>query len=1045
MPPDSGGTAGQGAIRQKEGVGVGERNCLAMRKPNSPPTPPNATERDSLARSYSYTLDGTVLSLTRAALKQLTIHRRDTSSAGRRERRRMAAILRDDRLQARINKAIQRQLDKVERRAPPKKIRIRVKPQNRRAFRRKERKIAESRSIFDLPSYDGPIIDRQGRQGIVMTLEYDGAKRHSFGIVGRRIVYISDPDHCELDTLGRAIFISNMGGDLAEILMGADLVELAQRESRADAKLDVSIIIQLPHDVPQEVRVAIMKAVSHELFGRHGLPYAASLHHPDPNGDQRNYHCHIVGSWRPMTRSAPYSWEIAEDYRSDLDGAAYWRHARRRVAEIMTATLERAGTERHYTHLSNAERGLVHKPQKKLDKRKTRTAREGEFVADVEANRRTMEANVALATALETKREERRQRRLKRRLAAIARIELARVPKRDLRRVTCVETDLSAPKIRPMMGPQTTIAPSLAAVQSLRTPSGNAPAIAAPFGITMHLRQVVPTAPNWPTTRPVAPAFSPSHDLPQTVRPVAETKPQVQSNASIEPVTAISHRVAPTLRPVGPRKPKNPTITIKQVRPKALSEGLAGVVQPVRKPAPATAKVRPVGKPETADVTLRPVGVARVTHGVPRIEPVSGGSDRGITGTTVGPVVRPSSRLPLVMPVHRAEPPAQAKVEPVSRPTVTTPIIAKVKAGITTASPKLGIISPVLPTASGRIPMAAVTPVDPPKGQSRTGPSLSPVQPVASLSRQSNLRPVKPPRRVGIPDIRTVSPKTDTPAAGPVVTSADSPRTKAASAVRRIDRAVARGIDPALEETMRAFGERLASIAASRSGKRNPDVSSAWDKAPMIMAGRSHKSASDTTLQDDLVREVHAARTFIDRVRDKAVHVGTDEDGLVLPMPVYWPEHGLTRRGLSDPRVQAELVRMEQRQADYMKHIHPILRETVTATLLAKGSPAIIEKLPEAERAEAQAWAATGIWTKLMRWVTEEGEQRSRRELRRWREARARGDGSHFAAAAKAEAQWTKWPVDPPPDDRRVLSEDARQHRARLAAEQDASRQGGIG
>ena len=129
-----------------------------------------------------------------------------------------------------------------------------------------------------------------------------------------------------------------------------------------------------------------------------------------------------------------------------------------------------------------------------------------------------------------------------------------------------------------------------------------------------------------------------------------------------------------------------------------------------------------------------------------------------------------------------------------------------------------------------------------------------------------------------------------------------------------------------------------------------------------------------------------------------------------------------------------------------MKRIHPLLRATVTATLLAKGSPAIIEKLPEAERAETRAWAATGIWTKLMRWVTEEGEQRSRRELRRWRKARARSDGSHFAAAAKAQVQRERWPVDLAPDDRRVLSEDAKQHRARLAAQQQAaSRQGGIG
>ena len=810
----------------------------------------------------------------------------------------------------------------------------------------------------------------------------------------------------------------------------------------------MSIIIQLPHDVPQEVRVAIMKAVSHELFGRHGLPYAASLHRPDPNGDQRNYHCHIVGSWRPMTRTAPYSWEIAEDYRSDLDGAAYWRHARRRMAEIMTGTLERAGTERHYTHLSNAERGLVHKPQKKLDKRKTRTAREGDFVADVEANRRTMEANIALAKALETKREERRKRAFKRRLAAIACVELTPLPKLDHRRVTRVDTDRSAPKIGPVMAPQTTSALALTAVESLRMPPGSAPATAVPApassGFAVHLREVAPTALNCPTTKSVAPVFSPARDLPQTVRPVAETKSQMQFNASIEPVTAISHRVAPTLRPVGTPVARHAGFPIEQVQSKALAEGLTGVVQPVRKPALTTANVRSVGKVETADVTLRPVEVARVTHGAARLKAVSAISDRSVTGTIFRPVVQPGLRMPVVAPVRRIEPPAQGTIEPVSRPTVKPPIIAKVTTGITTAWPKLGTISPVLPALSGKTPTAGLAPIEPPRGQGKTGSAFGTVRPVAASTNQSEVRPVGPPRRVGMPDIRTVSPRADIPPTGPVVTSVDNLGTGAANLVGPITRPVSRSIDPALAETMRAFGERLASIAAPRSGKRNPDASSALNKAPMIIADSS-KSASDAPLQDELAREVQAAQAFIGRFRNAAIHVGTDEDSLVLPMPVYWADNGLTRRGLSDPGVQAELVQMEQRQAVYMKHIHPILRETVTATLLAKGNPAIIEKLPEAERAEARAWATTGIWTKLMRWVTEEGEQRSRRELQRWRKARARSDGSHFAAAAKAEAQRERWPVDLAPDDRRVLSEDTRQHRARLASQQSASRQGGVG
>lgn len=77
-----------------------------MRQTKSTPTLPTADQRDGIARTYSYTLDGTIVSLTRVAVKDIAIHRRDAVSASRHERRRMAAILRDDRLQARINKAI---------------------------------------------------------------------------------------------------------------------------------------------------------------------------------------------------------------------------------------------------------------------------------------------------------------------------------------------------------------------------------------------------------------------------------------------------------------------------------------------------------------------------------------------------------------------------------------------------------------------------------------------------------------------------------------------------------------------------------------------------------------------------------------------------------------------------------------------------------------------------------------------------------------------------------------------------------------------------
>lgn len=405
---------------------------------------------------------------------------------------------------------------------------------------------------------------------------------------------------------------------------------------------------------------------------------------------------------------------------------------------------------------------------------------------------------------------------------------------------------------------------------------------------------------------------------------------------------------------------------------------------------------------------------------------------------------RPYLRAPLVTPVRRAEPLAQ--IEPVSRSTVKPPAIAKVTAGIMTGWPMPASVSPVSSAASSRrTPIIDIERVGPPKAQGRVGAAIRPVRQVASSAHEPDLRPVASRRRTRMSDIRTASPKAYIRAIEPIITRVGSPRTGSASPVRPAVRTVSRGIDTVLAKTMRAFEERLARIAASLAQGRTSHASSAGQEIPTIAEKVLHTEAADARPLNEAVGEVQAARAFIGRVRNKAIHVGTDEDGLILPQPVYWPGNRLTRRGLSDPQVQAELGRMERRQADYMRHIHSILRETVTARLLSKGSPAIIDKLPEEERARAEAWAKTGVWSSLMRMVTEEGERRSRRALKRWRTAREKADGSHFVSAAIAQEQWKRWPVHLAPDHRQTLKQDAQRHRAALATQQALTRPNGIG
>ena len=383
-----------------------------MAKPKTPQTPPSSSELDAIAAQCTQMVDGTAVTLSRSELRQYTAHRRDEATRAHRAKREKLAALRGDRVSARTYKAIQRQLDRVQRWYKPRRIRVGMAPETMPKVRFKKQCVLPPTKL-QLPSYGNVIVDRNGRVGVFVDFKYDGAKHNRFGVIRRRIIYQLDPSHCEKDDEGRPIATCDFGVLLEEICAGADLWELAQRESRVDAQLCKNIIVQLPHDVSPEVRRQMMIAIGHELFGRHGLPYVGSVHEPDPNGDQRNYHAHFCGGLRPMTRTSYGQWDIAEDYRSDLDGPEYLSHARRVIADILTRHVITAGIDRIYTHESNAARGLPYRPQRKLNKRKTRMGRQGEFVADVEANREIIAENEAAVSALAAKKKANAERRQK--------------------------------------------------------------------------------------------------------------------------------------------------------------------------------------------------------------------------------------------------------------------------------------------------------------------------------------------------------------------------------------------------------------------------------------------------------------------------------------------------------------------------------------------------------------------------------------------------------------------------------------------------------
>lgn len=209
-----------------------------------------------------------------------------------------------------------------------------------------------------LPSYSGPIRDRQGRVGMFMSSTYLGAKTASYGCARRLVYYITNGDSVE-EVDGAAAVVTNMGEDRYEMAAGMSLVEDANRAGRANGKVVVTFIVQLPHDVSSAERLLILRTWCEEHFGAHDLPFVAACHKPSAEGDPRNFHAHVVMSFRPAYRAEKYQWCVARAVRTELDNPEAFGELRRNMATIMTAVAQVAGKERVYTALSHAARRRI--------------------------------------------------------------------------------------------------------------------------------------------------------------------------------------------------------------------------------------------------------------------------------------------------------------------------------------------------------------------------------------------------------------------------------------------------------------------------------------------------------------------------------------------------------------------------------------------------------------------------------------------------------------------------------------------------------------
>jgi hypothetical protein len=252
-----------------------------------------------------------------------------------------------------------------------------------------------------LPSYDHDIVDSMGLTGVFAEFKYLSAPRTSYGVAKRLVYYITKPESIEYLHDGSPAVLSNVGVDRDENATFMSMLEDVHRGSRANAKIVVSAILQLPYEVTTETRLDIMREWCEQNLGVHDLPYVAGLHPPSREGDQRNYHAHVIFSYRPKRQHGRYDWDLNRFLRTDLDDPHFFTILRSNFAQAMTEHVQKAGIDRIYTSLSNAARGIVHKPVPKLKPHIVRVFRDGGYVMDVERTKALIAMNTRREMAYE--------------------------------------------------------------------------------------------------------------------------------------------------------------------------------------------------------------------------------------------------------------------------------------------------------------------------------------------------------------------------------------------------------------------------------------------------------------------------------------------------------------------------------------------------------------------------------------------------------------------------------------------------------------------
>lgn len=136
-------------------------------------------------------------------------------------------------------------------------------------------------------------------------------------------------------------------------------------ETRKNSQLSREIQLSLPHELTADQRRDLVRGFVQEQFVDRGMIADVAIHAPNPAGDERNHHAHIMLTMRELTAEGFHSKKSTPTARAWNDKTLLenWRE---RWAHTQNRELEKHGHESRVDHRSFEAQGVDREPSQHL-------------------------------------------------------------------------------------------------------------------------------------------------------------------------------------------------------------------------------------------------------------------------------------------------------------------------------------------------------------------------------------------------------------------------------------------------------------------------------------------------------------------------------------------------------------------------------------------------------------------------------------------------------------------------------------------------------